>query len=285
MSDTQLLYGAPVAATLNEKSAALGRELAAHGVVPRLALLRVGESAGDLSYERSISHHCRELGIDVQCHALDADTSVTALLDCVARLNDDESVHAILPLLPLPSHLDSERLRRAIAPDKDVDGVTDGSLGGVMTDGAHGFAPCTAQAVIELLHHYHIDMAGRNAVVLGRSVVVGKPTALLLLREDATVTLCHSRTRDGATLCRRADILVTAIGKAGCIGRDFLAAGQVIVDAGTSTGEDGQLCGDVDFDAANGLAAAVTPVPGGLGAVTTAVLTEHIMLAAARSRL
>ncbi len=283
MNGTLLLHGAPAADALAEKSAAACRRLAEQGVTPRLALVRVGERAGDLSYEQSIARRCRAVGVHVQSDVLDENISESALLDRLAQLSGDRRIHGILPLLPLPERFDTDRFRRAIAPKKDVDGVTDGSLGAVMTGGTRGFAPCTAEAVIELLRYYGIAVAGRNAVVLGRSIVVGKPAAMLLLRADATVTVCHSRTRNAAELCRRADILVTAIGKAGCIGREYLSEGQVVIDAGTSAGPDGRLCGDVDYNAANGLVAALTPVPGGLGAVTTAVLINHIVEAAARS--
>ena len=219
MNGTLLLRGAPAADALAEKSAAACRRLAEQGVTPRLALVRVGERAGDLSYEQSIARRCRAVGVHVQSDVLDESISESALLDRLAQLSGDRRIHGILPLLPLPERFDTDRFRRAIAPKKDVDGITDGSLGALMTGGTRGFAPCTAEAVIEILRYYGIAVAGRSAVILGRSIVVGKPAAMLLLRADATVTVCHSRTRNAAELCRRADILVTAIGKAGCIGQ------------------------------------------------------------------
>lgn len=279
----QILKGAPVVAAMNEANAARCAALKEKGIVPTLAVVRVGAREDDISYEKGIVTRCGKVGVEVRQFHLAEDVTQEELLDVIRQINGDASVHGCLIFRPLPKRFDDRRIQEVLAPEKDVDGITDGSLGALMTGGTRGFAPCTAEAVIELLRYYGIAVAGRSAVILGRSIVVGKPAAMLLLRADATVTVCHSRTRNAAELCRRADILVTAIGKAGCIGREYLSEGQIVIDAGTSAGPDGRLCGDVDYNAANGLVAALTPVPGGLGAVTTAVLINHIVEAAARS--
>lgn len=207
----------------------------------------------------------------------------SAFLDALEKLNGDKTVHGILMLRPLPPQLDGERARRMLAPEKDVDGCTDGSLAGVFSGAALGFPPCTARAVIELLRFYGVDPEGKNAVVIGRSLVIGRPVAMLLLRENATVTVCHTRTRELASIARGADILIAATGRAESIGADFLREGQIVIDVGVSWSETKQkLCGDVDFDAAEPVVRALTPVPGGVGSVTTAVLASHVVEAACR---
>lgn len=277
----EILKGAPVAAALNEKTAALAAWLAQRGVTPTLAILRVGENPGDLSYERGVVKRCGEVGVAVEKCVLAADCSQSELMSALHKLNTDASVHGILVFRPLPAQLDEEAVRQALVPEKDVDGITDGSLAGVFTGSGTGFAPCTAQAVVEILDHYGIDCQGKSAVILGRSLVVGRPAAMLLLHKNATVTLCHSKSVDAAALARGADILVVSMGKAKCVGAEYLHPGQTVIDVGINMGPDGKLCGDVDFDAAEPTVDAMTPVPGGVGAVTTAVLLDHVVSAAA----
>ena len=278
-----LLEGAPVARALTEKAAAEAAALTEKGVRPTLAILRVGQRADDLSYERGAMKRCAAAGVDVRSAALPAEVSQGELLDAVKRLNDDPAVHGILLMRPLPEGLSDEAVRRALDPAKDVDGITDGSLAGVFTGSGEGFPPCTAQAVTELLEHYGVPLAGANAVVAGRSLVVGRPAAMLLMARGATVTICHSGTKDLAAQTRRADILVAAIGKMGFFGREHIGPGAAVVDVGIHADPDtGKLRGDVRFDEAQAVAGAITPVPGGLGAVTTAVLVRHVVLAARR---
>lgn len=281
--ETTLLYGAPVAEALNRKTAAVRESLAARHITPCLAIVRVGDKGEDVSYEASLTRQCRAAGIDVRPSVFSADVSEQTLLDKLGDLSGNDSIHGILPLLPLPEGIDTDRVRRAIAPEKDVDGVTEASLAALLTGSERGFAPCTAEAVVTMLKFYNIPLTGQNIAVLGRSTVVGKPAALLLARENATVTLCHSRTKNEAELCRRADILVAAMGQAGHIGAPFFNGKQIIIDAGTNVLADGSLCGDVDFHAAEGRVQAITPVPRGLGAVTSAVLINHVVEAAERS--
>ncbi|MBQ9188289.1 MAG: bifunctional 5,10-methylenetetrahydrofolate dehydrogenase/5,10-methenyltetrahydrofolate cyclohydrolase [Clostridia bacterium] len=279
-----ILKGAPVAAALHEKTAAEAAALRETGIVPTLAILRVGARSDDLSYERGATKRCREVGIDVQSVALPADVDSETFFAALDGLNRDPAVHGILLLRPLPKHLDEEKARRLLRPEKDVDGCTDGSLAGVFTDTALGFPPCTAQAAMEMLRYYQVPLRGRRAVVIGRSLVVGRPVALLLLHADATVTVCHSRTPDVAAVAREADILIAASGRMESIGAAYLREGQTVIDVGIGWNEAKQkLCGDVDFAAAEPIVDAITPVPGGVGSVTTAVLCRHVVEAAQRA--
>ena len=279
-----ILKGAPVAAALAEKSAALTAALKEKGTQPTLAILRIGQRDDDLSYERGAMKRCAAAGVEVRSVVLPESVTQQELMDRLEDLNQNESIHGILLLRPLPRHLDEEAARRALAPEKDVDGITDGSLAGVFTGSGRGFAPCTAQAVLEALQYYNIPIAGKKAVVMGRSLVVGRPAAMLLMQKNATVTVCHSRSENVPEITRSADILVVAAGKMGAVGAAYLRPGQVVIDVGIHFNEaTGKLCGDVNFAEAEPLAAALTPVPGGLGAVTTAVLVNHVVEAACRS--
>lgn len=280
----EILKGAPVAAALAEKSAADAAALTEKGVTPTLAIVRIGQRDDDISYERGATKRCAAAGVDVRNILLPENVTQEELLDKLEDLNQNESVHGVLLLRPLPKHLDEEAARRALAPEKDVDGITDGSLAGVFSGSGRGFAPCTAQAVLETLQYYNIPIAGKKAVVMGRSLVVGRPAAMLLMQKNATVTLCHSRSENVPEITRSADILVVAAGKMGAVGAAYLRAGQVVIDVGIHFNEATQkLCGDVNFTEAEPLVSALTPVPGGLGAVTTAVLVNHVVEAAKRS--
>lgn len=275
--------GMPVAAALTDRTASLSASLREKGVAPALALVRVGAREDDLAYERGAVKRCAACAIETRSVVLDAEASQDELLAVLDELNADPSVHGILLFRPLPSHIDDEAARRAIAPEKDVDGVTDGSLAGVFTGSGTGFAPCTAQGVVELLKHYGVPLSGANIAVAGRSLVVGRPLAMLLMTEGATVTICHSRTRDIASITRGADVVVAAVGKMRFFGAEHFAPGQVVVDVGIHFDEaTGKMCGDVRFDEAEPIVSAITPVPGGVGSVTTAILALHTAEAAAR---
>ena len=279
-----LLKGKDVAAAITERSRRDTEALKAAGVTPTLAILRVGEKDSDLSYERGAVKRCAEAGVEVRSVALPEDAGAEEFYGALDALNKDPGVHGILMFRPLPAALDNEKARLAIAPEKDVDGCTDASLCGVFTGRQTGFAPCTAQAVIEMLDYYGIEISGKRAVVLGRSLVVGRPAAMLLMARGATVTVCHTKTKDAAALARGAEILVTATGQTETVGAAYAApAGQVIIDVGISWSEaKGKLCGDCVFEELEPLAAAITPVPGGFGAVTTSVLVSHVVEAAKR---
>ena len=272
--------GAPVAQAMTERLALRADQLRGLGIIPTLAIVRVGERPEDLSYERGALRRCEKVGIAVKQFALPKESSHGDLLAVIQQINTDREIHGCLLFRPLPPQMDEGAICAALDPAKDVDGITAGSLASVFTGGGAGYPPCTAQACMEILDHYGCDLTGKRAVVVGRSLVVGRPLSMLLLRKNATVTICHTRTADLAAECRRAEVLIAAAGRANMIGRDHLAPGQLVLDVGINVDEDGNLVGDVDFTAADAIVGAVTPVPGGVGAVTTSVLAAHVIQAA-----
>lgn len=281
----RLLKGAPVAEAVLREATEKADALKALGVTPVLAILRVGAEPGDISYERGAMKKCAAAGVSVLNTVLPADVAPDLFYDTLSALSHDPSVHGILMFRPLPGHLDPEKARRLLAPEKDVDGCTEVSLAGVFTGRQRGFAPCTAEAVMRLLSFYGIEPAGRRVTVLGRSITVGRPVALLLMHRNATVTVCHTRTRETEKLSREADILVAAIGKPEHVTGAYLSPGQTVIDIGVSWSEEKQkLCGDVLFEEAEPIVSAVTPVPGGVGAVTSALLVLHTVQAAGRQQ-
>ncbi len=279
----RILKGAPVVAAMNEANAARCAALQARGIRPTLAVVRVGSREDDLSYEKGVLTRCGKVGVEVRQFLLPADAAQAQLLEVIGQINADPGIHGCLLFRPLPAQFDDRTIRAALAPEKDIDGITDGSLAGVFTNTAIGYPPCTAQACLEILKHYQIPFSGRRAVVVGRSLVVGKPAAMMLDRENATVTLCNSRTRNLPALCREAEIVVVAMGKAGAIDAGCLRAGQVVVDVGIHVNAEGKLCGDVQFAEAEPVVEAITPVPGGVGTVTTSVLVSHVVEAAEKA--
>ena len=278
-----ILRGAPVVAAMNEANAARCAALSEKGIIPTLAVVRVGARDDDLSYERGVMTRCGKVGVAVRQFLLPADASQDELLDVIQKINADASIHGCLLFRPLPKQFDDRTIRAALDPKKDIDGITDGSLAGVFTNTAIGYPPCTAQACLEILKYYQIPLSGKRAVIVGRSLVVGKPAAMMLDRENATVTMCNSRTQDLPALCREADVVVVAMGRMGAIGGDTLREGQVVVDVGIHVNEEGKLCGDVRFSEAEPLVDAITPVPGGVGTVTTSVLVGHVVDAAEKT--
>ena len=280
-----ILKGAPVVAAMNEANVARCAALAAKGITPTLAVVRVGEREDDLSYERGVMTRCGKVGVAVRQFLLPADATQDALLEVIEKINADKSIHGCLLFRPLPRQFDDRTIRAALAPEKDIDGITDGSLAGVFTNTALGYPPCTAQACLEILKYYDTPLSGKRAVVVGRSLVVGKPAAMMLDRENATVTICNSRTQNLPALCKEADVVVVAMGKRGFIGADCLREGQTVVDVGIHVGDDGKLCGDVRFAEAEPVVEAITPVPGGVGTVTTSVLVGHVVEAAEKTLL
>lgn len=277
----RILKGKDVADALfaaqSETLAALGR----HGIKPSLAILRMGDSPDDVAYEASILRQAARWGVSVLVRALPRDASQAELEAALAELCASAEVHGILAFRPFPSQIDDGRIRTLMDPAKDLDGITDLNMSRVYSGNPAGFAPCTAESVLAILRHYEIPMAGRRAVVLGRSLVIGKPVAMMLLGENATVTLCHRGTRDLAEECRRGDILVAAAGAAGLVDGSFLREGQVVLDVGIHVDEAGNMTGDVKAADAEAVAEAVTPVPGGVGTVTTAILFCHLLRSAA----
>ena len=278
-----LVYkGAEVAAALNEKNKQLVAELKERGVEPALVLLRVGHREEDVFYERMAIKRCETTGVKAISIVLPADVSQEQLLEQVKNINEDPAVHGCLIFRPLPAHLDEALICEALSPDKDVDGITSGSLAGVFSGSKQGYPPCTAQACMEILKHYNVGLSGKRVCVVGRSLVIGRPVAMLLLAQNATVTICHSRTVDLSSRCAESDIVVACVGSAGLLGAECFRSGQVVLDVGANVGADGSLTGDVCFDAAAALVKGITPVPGGVGSVTTAVLVSHTAQAALR---
>lgn len=279
---TQLL-GKEVVASLNERIIAKVEELKAKGVVPTLHIVRVGENPSDLSYEKGATKRCEKLGVAVEKTVLPETVTQDELLAVIEKLNKDSHVHGVLMFRPLPKTLNQAVIENALAPEKDVDCMTDLSLSGVFSGKKLGFPPCTPQACMEILDHYNIDCKGKKAVVIGRSLVVGKPAAMMLLKKNATVTICHTKTVDMPSVAREADILLVAAGHPKTVGAEYVREGQVVIDVGINMTEDGKLCGDVDYDAVAPIVDKITPVPGGVGSVTTSVLVGHVVEAAERT--
>ena len=276
------LLGKEVTAALNEKIKANVAELEAKGVKPTLGIIRVGEREDDLSYERGATKRCETLGVECVKFLLPEDVSQEELMATIDKVNKDDSIHGVLIFRPLPKHLDEAAVIKALSPEKDVDGITDGSMVGVFAGTKQGFPPCTPQACMEILDHYGIDCTGKKAVVVGRSLVVGKPAAMMLLKKNATVTICHTRTKDMPSVVKEADIVIVAAGRAGVVDDTYLCAGQTVIDVGINVNEEGKLCGDVAYAKAEPIVEAITPVPGGVGSVTTSVLVGHVVEAAMR---
>ncbi len=280
----KLLKGKEVAAALNEQSAQKAAALKEKGITPTLAILRVGEKGDDISYEKGAMKRCTAVGVEVKNVILPEDVGQEEFYQTLEDLNHDPSVHGILMFRPLPKYLDNEKARNAIAPEKDIDGCSDGSLAGVFTGNDRGFAPCTAEAAIAILEYYGIDITGKNAVVLGRSLVVGRPLAMMLMQKNATVTICHTRTQNMAEITRKADIVITCMGRIEILDSSYFSPGQTVIDVGiTWSNEKKKVCGDCLFEEVEPIVRAITPVPGGVGAVTTSLLVRHVIEAAEKT--
>jgi methylenetetrahydrofolate dehydrogenase (NADP+)/methenyltetrahydrofolate cyclohydrolase len=279
----ELLKGAPVAAALTEALCVRAAKLKEQGVTPTLAIVRVGERPDDISYETGAIKRCGKVGVEVRQFLLPADCSREELLGAIRQINADDAIHGCLLFRPLENKADEAQACALLAPEKDVDGMTAGSLASVFSGQGAGYPPCTAQACLEILDHYGVSLRGKRVTVIGRSLVVGRPVSMLLQRRDATVTMCHTKTADLPAVCRQAEILVAAAGKMGMVDECYAAPGQVVVDVGIHVDENGKLRGDVDFDSVEPVAGAITPVPGGVGAVTTAVLCKHVVEAAEKT--
>jgi methylenetetrahydrofolate dehydrogenase (NADP+)/methenyltetrahydrofolate cyclohydrolase len=275
----QLIDGKVVAKAVKEEVRSRVEALKARGIRPGLATVLVGDDPASHVYVRNKQRTCEELGMHSVGHELPATTSQADLLVLIDRLNRDPAIHGILVQLPLPKPLRSEPILYAVSPDKDVDGLHPVNIGKLMM-GEPRFVPCTPAGIMAMLDYYKLPIEGKTAVVVGRSNLVGKPAAMLLLHRHATVTICHSKTPDLAAVCRRADILVAAMGKARFIRGEMVKEGAVVIDVGINRQPDGKLVGDVDFEAAAAKASWITPVPGGVGPMTIAMLMRNTMLAA-----
>lgn len=279
----QVLLGKEVADVLTEELVERVAKLKAGGVEPSLAIVRLGDEADDLSYERGALNRAEKAGVKVKVFDLPRDLPQEDLEQVILEINQDDSLHGCLIFRPLPGQIDEEKIAALLAPAKDIDGFTDGSLVGVFKGEQTGFAPCTAEAAIAILKHYNVNLNGARAVVLGRSLVIGKPVAMMLLQENSTVTICHSRTKEIAKAAKDADVLIAAVGQAKMVTPEFCNPGQVIIDVGINVDEEGKLLGDVDYDAVEPLVKAITPVPRGVGSVTTSILMKHVVEAAERA--
>ena len=284
----EVLKGAPVAAKMTEELTARCERLKARGINPELKLLRVGDKPEDLSYEKSIIKRCEKIGIAISSVQypggwdVDMNEILSQMRGHVREVNSNKSVHGCLMFRPAEYKDYEETAAAYLDPSKDVDCMTNESLAGVFTGSGTGYPPCTAQACIELLDYYGVDLAGKNVAVIGRSLVIGRPVSMLLMNRNATVTICHSKTHDLPAICRNADIIIAAIGRAKFVDASFVSEGQVVVDVGINVDEDGKLCGDVDYESVAPIVGAITPVPGGVGAITTAVLAKHVIESAER---
>lgn len=277
-----ILDGKTLAAQIKEEIKAEVEKLAASGVKPKLTAVLVGDDPGSVVYARSKGKACAGVNMDYELHHLPESTPEAEVIDLLGKLNTDQSVHGILVEFPLPKHINKWRVLDALSPLKDVDGMTAVNRGRLLA-GEEGLFPATPQSCIEIMERYGIEMAGKHAVLVGRGETVGRPLILMLLRRNATITICHTRTKDVAHHTRQADILVAAAGRAGLITADMLKPGAVVVDAGINPAEKG-ICGDVDFERAQEVAGYITPVPGGVGSLTTTIIMKNVLKAIALQR-
>ena len=247
---------------------------------PSLAIVRVGKKEDDIAYERGILKNCQKVNIKGEVYESPEDVTIEDFIKLLESLNRNPSIHGILIFRPLPKHLDESRIKHLIDPKKDIDCMNPLNLAKVFEGEYEGFSPCTPAAVMEITKRFNIDVVGKKTVVIGRSMVVGKPLSMMLLKENATVTICHSKTANLQSVSSDADILVAAIGKAKFVTEEFIKTGAVVIDVGINVDEEGKLCGDVDFETASKKASFITSVPGGVGSITTAVLLKHVILAA-----
>jgi len=272
-----VLKGNVVAKAIKEKIIKDVEELAKENKVPTLAIVRLGNNPGDISYEKSIIKNCDNLGIKSKVYEKEVDITTEELVELIEELNNDNSISGILVFRPLPKHIDDEIIRNAISPKKDVDCMHPWNLEKIFEGDISGFAPATPMAAMEILKHYNIPLEGKNVVVVNRSMVVGKPLTMMLLNENATVTICHSRTKDLPSITNKADVVVVALGKAKFFDEKYFNENSVVIDVGVSEDEDGKISGDVDYEKVEPIVSKITPIPGGVGSVTTSILLRQVV--------
>ncbi len=277
---SELMKGAEVAKAMKAEIIEKVEKLKGNGVSPCLAILRVGARPDDLAYERGAKKRMELTGIECRVVELAEDISQQELEEKFQEINTDLSVHGILLFRPLPAHLDEEPLKMMIHPYKDVDCMSPVNMAKVFSGDETGHAPCTAEAVMEMLAHYDVDLTGKKVTIVGRSMVVGRPLSMLMLKKNATVTICHTKTKNLVKTCADAEVLVAAAGKAKMVTADMVGEGAIVADVGINVDEEGNLCGDVDFDAVAEKASYISPVPRGVGSVTTSVLAKHVVKSA-----
>lgn len=277
-----LLTGKEVVDTIRIDITERVKQLKQRGIQVCLALVRMGENPDDLSYESTAIKQAESHGITIKSYILDASAPQEKINALVGAINEDNSIHGCLMFRPLPKHINEQEVCDLLAAQKDIDGISLGSLAAVFTDDV-GFAPCTAPACLALLDHYDVSLEGKHVVVIGRSLVVGKPLSMMLLHRNATVTICHSKTKNLQEVCRQADIVICATGKAKYYNHRYFRSGQTVIDVGINFDSEGNICGDVDFDEVEPIVDAITPVPRGIGSVTTSILMLNTVKAAEQS--
>lgn len=272
-----IIKGKPVADAISETLIKEVDNFKIQGIIPKLVIIRVGAKASDLAYEKGILKRCNGIGIETYVKEFPEDISQREFIRELRRLNENRNVDGIMVFRPLPKHLDENIIKYVITPEKDIDCFNPINLAKVIAGDSTGFAPCTPRAVMEILKYYNIDVEGKFSVVIGRSMIVGKPMSMLLLNENSTVTTCHSKTVHLDKICSQADILVAGIGKAEFIDSKYIKEGAVVIDVGINVDKYGKLCGDVDIKSCQWKNVIVTPVPGGVGTVTSSVLAQHVV--------
>jgi methylenetetrahydrofolate dehydrogenase (NADP+)/methenyltetrahydrofolate cyclohydrolase len=277
---SKLLSGKEVSQNLLNKLKKNILKLKCEGVTPAAAFIRIGSHRDDMTYQNSILRVCNNIGVTTILHELEDNITTEGLIELITKLNEDNLIHGIMIFRPFPDDIDEELINNTISPEKDVEGMNSVNLAKVFSGVNEGFAPCTATAVMEILDYYKISLKGKHAVILGRSMVVGRPLSMMLLKKDETVTLCHSKTERIDEISRTADVLVAAMGRANVVGADYIKPGAIVIDVGINVDQNGNINGDVNFDEVVNLASMITPVPGGVGSVTTAILIKNIVKAA-----
>lgn len=275
----QIIKGKPVADKISENLIKEVNDLSKEGIIPKLAIVRVGARPDDLAYERGALKRCQTIGIETEVIELEENITQEEYIKAVHKLNEDEKVNGILTFRPLPKHLNEDVIKYEIDPNKDIDCFNPINISKILENDKSGYPPCTPTAVVEILKYYDVDLSGANIVVLGRSMVVGKPVSMLLLNENATVTICHSRTKNLPEITSNADILVAAVGKANIVKEEYIKDGAIVIDVGINVDDQGNLCGDVDTNNVLDKVSMITPVPGGVGSVTTSILASHVVKA------
>lgn len=276
----QILLGKAVADARSEDLIRRVDVLKKKGIQPKLVIVRVGEKPEDLSYERGALNRAKRIGVETEVRVFQENASTDEVLGAIAAINEDPKIHGCLIFRPLPKTINERIICESLAPEKDVDGIGSASMAHVFMNQGSGFAPCTAEAVLAMLKHYNIPISGSRVTVIGRSLVIGKPVSMMLLNENATVTICHTRTRDLASVARESDIIVACAGKALMVDKSFVHERQTVIDVGINVNDEGKLVGDVDFDSVEPIVANITPTPRGVGSVTTTMLMQHVVEAA-----
>lgn len=276
----EIIKGSEVVNSMKERMLKEVAELNSKGITPCLAIIRLGARPDDASYEKGAIKKCESVGITYKIFEYEENISQDVLIKEIQKINGDAGIHGILLFRPLPKHIDEDVIKYVISAQKDMDCFNPVNVAKVFEGDDTGFAPCTPEAVMEMLQHYGIEVSGKRVVIIGRSMVVGKPLSMLLLKKNATVTICHTKTRNLEETCKSAEILIAAAGKAKMVTDKFVSPGQIVIDVGINLDKDGKLCGDVDFDTVEKIVSKITPVPGGVGPVTTSVLVNHVIRAA-----